>query len=271
MTEHDDWDKGGGALVERRHGDVATVNADDGGGAEQAMQLIRHALEQGIDPEGLQKLVQLRDHMEDREAARAYLSALRDMQAKLRPLAKNSTASIKSNAGSWSYRYTSLDYAEKMLRPLLDAHGFSYTFDCSFDERDVCTVTCYLHHQAGHTRTATFACPVDRTAKQIRPGQQSAVAMTYAKRHALLMVVGASSGEPDDDGAGLGIDRRPLTVEQHRTLKAMLSEFADPEQVEAGMCRYFEVDATENIPAERYEKARMALRAKLNDERRAAR
>lgn len=107
-------------------------------------------------------------------------------------LAKTQTA----NAGQYSYRYATLADALAMARPILASHGLTITQTAETDDRDAIVWTTILHSSGQYVTTRPTRLPAGKTA------QNTGSSITYARRYALMAVLGLAT--EDDDGASAG-------------------------------------------------------------------
>ena len=121
---------------------------------------------------------------------------------------KTKSASIKSDKGSYAYKYTDLADALDGLRKTLGSHGLSFIQVTQLDGETV-TVLTRLLHSSGQWVEGVY--PVCRTGAH----QQMGAALSYARRYALFAMVGIA-GDDDTDGSGaadaVGGSRRPVPV-----------------------------------------------------------
>lgn len=89
--------------------------------------------------------------------------------------------------------YASLQSVRDTVTPVLAKHGLAVTQLLGASEHGPCCET-MLVHKSGEFLASTLALPVDRNNAQ---GYGSA--FSYARRYALMAIVGVV-GEPDDDG-----------------------------------------------------------------------
>ena len=222
--------------------------------AANMSRLLELAVDKNITPEGLEKLVALHERIADRQAAQEFTAALAGFQAACPPIAKTSTAVITQRSGArYSYQYAELDQIANVVRPLLHSRGLVFTWDSSTTDSNV-ECTCTLRHALGHAITAAFSCPVD-TAAKMSGAQKAASALTYAKRQALVQVLGITTAEPDNDAS----NDESCTKEQKAKIEALIQESgADRERFVTYMgC------AIIDIPQRDFHVAVTALEAKL--------
>lgn len=107
----------------------------------------------------------------------------------------------KQAGDKFKFKYATLkDICEK-VKPILDEHGVRYVWRTGHvfrQDKDVFVpVACHLiHAESGEIEISELAMPVARVDPQ---GMGSAV--TYGKRYTLLMALGLTTDEADDDGA----------------------------------------------------------------------
>lgn len=143
--------------------------------------------------------------MNTSEQINELATALAAAQLEMANPEKNKSATIKSEKGSYAYKYADLAEALDGLRKTLGAHGLSIIQVTQLDG-DTLTVITRLMHSSGQWIDSTY--PVCRTGAH----QQMGAALTYARRYALFAMVGIA-GDDDTDGNGaaeaVGGARRP--------------------------------------------------------------
>lgn len=189
------------------------------------LQLMEFAIKQvGVENgaqtvEIMERLVGLKERMEDRQAAADFISAMSEFQSECPEIPKSSKVSIKTNSGiNYSYSYAQIDEIARIVRPVLHKHGFSYSWDSSVTN-DKVTATCKLSHRNGHFETAKFEAPIDSAAK-MNVTQRNAAALTYAKRQSLVQVLGVTTCDQDTDAQSADT----ITDQQAADLQAKMEE-----------------------------------------------
>lgn len=223
--------------------------------------LLDAAVRSGTTPEGLQKMVDLYERMADRAARDRFHEALAAFRAECPSIAKNRTANIAA-AGGNGYGYTFADLAQiaRVADPILSRHGLTYTFDSTVEGGNLVTA-CTLRHVAGHTITSHFTVPVDSRAG-MSPQQKFASASTFARRYALVQVLGLTTCDPDDDGAGEAADAARVTADQVTQIEGWLSETGDADGWRPAMLRAFGAATVADLPADRFDEIVAKLKAK---------
>lgn len=221
------------------------------------------AIEKGITPEGLEKLVALHERMAARSAAQEFAQSMAAFQSECPSIRKESTAQIATRSGgSYSYKFAELDTIARTIQPLMNKHGLSYTWDSTMNGGTL-ECTCTVRHVNGHSVTAKFACPTD-SASAMSNQQKNAAALTYARRQSLIQVLGLTTCDPDTDGAGSAAGSK-ISESQAANIDHVIDEVGVDR---VRFLAYFGVQSLEDIPASRFGEAMRLLeekRKKLKD------
>lgn len=169
-------------------------------GALDAAALLSKAVEAQLPVESMQRLLEMRSELRAEQAAGAFAAALAEFQRDLPPIEKRRTASIVSQKGRFQYRYADLGDIQRAIGAKLAACGLSITFDTE-EHGERLDVVCTVHHIAGHSQSARFPVPVDRSAR-MNAAQQVGAALTYGRRYALTAALGIVTADEDADGQG---------------------------------------------------------------------
>jgi len=176
--------------------------------------MLQAVIEKGIGPENvavLEKLMQLYERVQEREAERAFTQAFNALQADLPQIVASTEI---PNRG----RYEKFEDVMRVVGPLLVKHGFAVSF--SMDAKDGRVLeTCHLRHIGGHSHSNSFAV---RTGKADTETQADCKAATTAKRNALLnalnIVIRQDAFQSEDDaaieGALIGPDKVQFLKEE---------------------------------------------------------
>jgi hypothetical protein len=218
--------------------------------APSMLTLIQMAVDKGVPVETMEKLTALYVQAADRRAREEFAQALADFQAECPPIAKGSLAQIGSK---FSFRYAELDQIAETIRPFLHKRGLSYTWDSETTDKAV-RVKCILRHANGHSIDASFQAPIDARESMSGP-QRVASTLTYARRQALVQVLGITTADPDDDARPAGT----ITDDQAATIQSLIDEVgADREK----FLRFLGASAVSEIRAYDYNRAVKALESK---------
>jgi len=132
------------------------------------------------------------------------LVSLAKAQAGFPDLAKNQTAHIETDKGSYQYSYVDLAALFKLTRPVLNQNGLSVSQSVSTDgqgEGLVVRIETFLFHAAGGYLHNTLILPLVRTGK-MNSIQAVGSVITYGRRYSYESIIGIASQE-DTDARGL--------------------------------------------------------------------
>jgi hypothetical protein len=166
------------------------------------MQMLQIAVSQGADLERIQKLMDLQDRWEAKQALHAFNAALAAFKKNPPVIVKDLMNKQYTNA--W---YTSLGNLVNTTNAALGEHGLSASWQIEQGET-VIAVTCILEHVLGHRRQVRLEGPPDTSGSK-NTLQQIRSTLTYLKGSTFEAVTGIASrvGNQDDDGNGAG--KRP--------------------------------------------------------------
>lgn len=205
--------KPGGAIVARE--EVSPI-AHPG---ELLTAIIGLAKDPDFDVSKLQALMGMQERLEDRQAERAFARALHDAQAEIPSIAKNGTVTLGSGKGS--YAFATWEDMDKVLRPVMDRHGFTLSFDMAMRPGDGggAIITGTLMHSDGHSKSAAIPLALDAG-----PGRNSLQAMgstmSYGRRYVTEMLFNLVRKGVDDDGVSGGA--KFITSEQAAELQELI-------------------------------------------------
>lgn len=225
---------------------------------EQVMALYRLALEQGEAGVGaLEKLIDLQERIQRRSAELEFSRALAEFQTACPAIQKSSTAKIASRTGAgYSFTYADLEEIIGTVRPILSAHGFSFTFDSDTDGKMLKCV-CTLRHSHGHSMTSSFKLPTE-SASGATEQQKVGGALTYAKRQCLVSVLGLALTDPEEAGNGAANVAR-VTEEQAVNLVGLMEDVGVAQDK---FLARFRISAVADLPTALYNEAVRLLEAK---------
>lgn len=162
------------------------------------MQMLQVAVAQGADLERIQKLMDLQDRWEAKQALHAFNAALAAFKKNPPTIVKD--LMNKQYANAW---YTSLGNLVNTTNAALGEHGLSASWQ--IEQGELIAVTCILEHVLGHSRKVRLEGPADTSGSK-NTLQQIRSTLTYLKGSTFEAVTGIASrvGNQDDDGNGAG-------------------------------------------------------------------
>lgn len=169
----------------------------------------------GMAPEAVEKLLAVYRELKADKAEEAYNVAFAAFQADCPEIPRNRAAKfVTSGGGSVNYTYADLEQTMRTIRPVLEAHNLSVSFDDSTVDGSMLTAICRCSHIGGHSCVSRFTVTIESKAG-MSPQQKYGNAETYAHRRALNSRLGLTTGDPDTDGASPA-EPSPLLTEQQR-------------------------------------------------------
>jgi hypothetical protein len=178
----------------------AQMPATTGPILSDAMATLDRALQNKTDPAMVERLYDLIDNIQMREAEKAFTRALVEAQGEMGPI--NADASNPQTRSKYA-TYAALDRA---VRPIYTAHGLAPTFTTEpMTEPDMLLIVGFLCHRDGHIRR--YEIPMPRETKGARGGDvmtrthATGSANTYGKRYLLIDMFNLSIDDDTDGNA----------------------------------------------------------------------
>lgn len=163
-----------------------------------AAELLRIVVEQNQPMEKIEKMLDLQDRWERRQAEKAFNASLakfreqhikvfRSAQVKQGPMAGTTYARLSDFVGSSASALSSV--------------GLSAAWKIVKQEKDWIDVACVIRHCDGHQEETVMGGPVDTSGAK-NPIQARASTVTYLEKYTLKMALGLAEQDDDDDGNG---------------------------------------------------------------------
>jgi hypothetical protein len=214
----------------------------------------RAAADPNTDVEKLERLLNMYERAQDRNARLAYESAFSAMTPQLPTI--DEKGGIKDKSGKVQSTYALWEDINDAIAPILTKHGFTLSFRPGADG-DKVTVTAVLSHIDGHSERATMVLPLDMSgSKNAVQGVGSTT--SYGKRYLainMLNITSRAKQDRDRDGQSAFI-----TDEQISQLQDLLiATGSDPIR----FCAFMKVQQLAQIPADRFDAALSALNKKV--------
>ena len=167
-------------------------------GPKEALSLVlRAATDPTIDVEKSERLMAMYVQMQERESEVAFNDAMARVQAQMRRIATD-----KKNSQTNS-RYATYAQLDRALRPIYTNEGFALSFGTDPSAEGFVNVTCYVTHQAGHTRKYMIPMPADGKGAKgndvMTKTHATGSATQYGMRYLLKMIFNVAIGEDEDD------------------------------------------------------------------------
>jgi len=214
--------------------------------------ITRAAADPNVDIEKMERLWAMKERMDARAAEVAYADAFAEMQLELPAIEERGKAEVN---GSVRYTFAKWEDMNTAIKPVLSKHGFALSFRTDFTNG--ITVIGVLQHRLGHREDTSITLPSDKSGSK-NDVQAIASAVSYGKRYTAGALLNLTSHGEDDDAYSAGKKPR-ITEEQAATLRDMLE--ATKSNVTAFL-GWLKVASIEEIPAQAYQHALAALKAK---------
>jgi hypothetical protein len=173
-------------LIQRESREVAQQQTQQ----TNPMQLVELAINKDADIDKLERLMQMQERWEAREAEKAFNVALSDFQHKCPRIEKRKQAH--------NYKYAPLGDIIEQIKSTLHECGLSYTFQNVHDANGI-SVTCTITHVAGHSKSTSMTVNPDTSGSK-NAIQAIGSAQTYGQRYTLIGALGITTADEDIDG-----------------------------------------------------------------------
>ena len=211
----------------------------------------RLATNEAVDPDKLQKLVDVQMQIMDRNAETEFNAAMSRVQAELPEVLKDA-----KNPQTQS-RYAKHEHIAKAIKPFYTAEGFSAVFSQGQTDTDgYIRVEARLRHSGGHSEPHHLDLPLDKAgiAGKVNKTDLHATAstFTYGRRILTCMMFDVATGD-DTDG---NLPEDCITVDQATVINDLLKE------TKANKAKFLDwagVEKVEDIPASYYDEAKRLL------------
>ncbi len=249
---------------EPRERQLLEVRADEHGNVSPS-QLIMAAIDRGIPPESLEKLVALQERMEARAASKEFAAAVAKFKLECPPIFKSRVVEIeKRDGGKYGYSFAPLEEIVEVIDPHLRNNGLSYKWDRRCEKPGFMTSICTLRHLNGHSETSSFELPTESNNPGMSIQQKYGGAATFADRKTLQAVLGIVAGD-EDKAVTQAIDPTPVTKDQALVIEELLrartkgKPAVKAESIRARFLKYLDVKSIPEIRAADYDVAVAAL------------
>lgn len=223
-------------------------------------QMLQAVIDKGVSAENvgaLEKLVDLFERMEQRNAEKEFASAFVALQSEIPAVAM--TKAVPGNDGRIRYNFAPYEEIMETVRPFLLKHGFTVSFSMSYEDGRI-TQECTLQHTGGHSRKNKFTCRIGKGPPGSSEAQGDGAASTYAKRFALcnaLNIVCEIDEDGKHDAKNVGA---PIAPDKIMFLREQLKEAKGDE---SAFLRFAQVTKFEDIGSNDYPRLLAAVQSKL--------
>ncbi len=241
----------GGEIVSARAGGQAAGDhlhrepAESSGAS--VLSMIQHMVQSDAPMDKLDKLLDLQERVEKREAKKAYDAALAAAQAEFPVIRER--GEIRNRDGKVQSRYPLMEDVQRALVPILGKHGLRMSFDIQ-QPQGVVEVTCIVAHKMGHEERTPLTLPHDDSGSKNRV-QAIGSSISYGQRYTSKARLNwVSETESADDGGQAAGAAPTITAKQYRQLVKLIAEAAASEE---RLLRHVGVESLDLIPQDRWD------------------
>lgn len=233
-------------LIETEEKEVATMQA----------ALLKVVQNPDIDPDRLEKFLNLQIKMEERQAERDFNNAMAKFQEECPVIPE--TGVVKNKDGSVRYTHGELDEMIFIVKPILTKNGLSYSFNTapSGEEGKTDLITT-VKHKNGHSEKHIYTFNSLDDGGSMNTSQRRKSALTYAKRAGLENALGLVTTGIDDD-ARRAVDT-PASTDQIETIKKLMET---TNTAEKRLFSHLKIQSFNDLDAYQAKKAISALKQK---------
>jgi len=221
---------------------------------QSLMQMIYQAAKDpDFDADKMDKIIGMKERMDDREAKKAFNRALVEFKKNPPRIIKNMAVSF----GNTKYSHATIDSVCRQLDPVLFDLGLAFRWNVQAAD-DKVRVVCVLSHVDGYSEESFMQDVGDSSgSKNALQGKGSTI--TYLKRYTLLAALGLAEQGQDDDGLKAHM-KKAVDDEQTAEILALIEK---AETTAKAVCAFFKVGSVPELSNEQYGAAVHMLNAKI--------
>ena len=215
--------------------------------------LINSAIQKGADLEQIEKLLELQFKWEANEARKAYNKAMAEFKSNPPKIDKDKKVGYSTSKGKVGYSHASLYNVVDKITAELSKHGLSASWRT--EQNGQIKVTCRISHSMGHYEETSLSADADTSGSK-NAIQAVGSTITYLERYSLLAITGLATEDQDNDGELVSdkIDENKVSI-----LKKLIE---DLKVDKTKFYKFMSVEKIEDIPVDKFAKAKVALEAK---------
>jgi hypothetical protein len=215
----------------------------------------RAARDPSIDLERMERLLQMQERAQVRQAATSYAEALAAMQGELPVIKERGSIKIGTDATKWQ-KYALWEDINEQIKPVLSKHGFFLSFRTGRED-NVIIVTAVLTHKGGHSESTTMHLPIDATVGK-NAVQAVGSSTSYGKRYTASALLNLTSRGEDNDGNGASV-AACATAQQVQEIEKLLGNNMDKI---VALMKFLGVESLADMTVATYERAKRSIEAK---------
>lgn len=165
-------------------------------------QLLRLAMDKGVDLDRLEKLYALQQQWQADQARMAFTEAMVEFKKNPPEIIKDKHVAFETSKGWTEYDHTTLGCLCDALISSLAAVGISHDWEPNTTDPARISVACILTHSSGHSKRVTMHGPPDNSGGK-NAIQAMSSTVSYLERYTLFAATGVAPID-DDDGRAAG-------------------------------------------------------------------
>lgn len=178
------------------------------------MQVIeRAATNPEVDIVKLEKLLDMHERIQGKNAEVAFNSAMAEMQSEI--------PSIAERGQGHNIKYATLEDIIDVVRPIMNKYGFAVSFEVD-NKSNFMTVTGVLMHRAGHSMRTSMTLPFDNSGSK-NAVQAIGSSVSYGKRYVICAMLNIATRKEDDNGYA-AVPVAKVTAIQAQSIYSLLEQ-----------------------------------------------
>ena len=228
----------------------------------------RLAGNEAVDPDKLQKIVDVQMQVMDRNAEIEFNTAMARVQSKLPEVY------AKSYNPQTNSRYAKIEHIAKVIKPIYTAEGFSTTFSQGKPVTSgYMAVDGELRHMGGYKRAYWLELPPDDKGIKgtvNKTGLHAAGStFTYGRRYLTCLMFDVATGDDTDAVMGDSTPQAKLISDkqasQIRDMLIVLQDANVPTADEETFCAWAKIDNIESMPSHKFARCMKNLKEKVDN------
>lgn len=225
-------------------------------GITNPLVLISAAIDKGISPDDLGKLLDLQERWEKNRAAETFAQAITAFQTKMPAIVKGNP--VRNKHGEIMYHFADFADIMEVAQPILNECGIVITFSTE-QAGTLMATTCHVR-VGTHVEHATVTIPTPQI-PNANGSQMAGGALSYGQRYSFKAALNIRIRGDDNDGR---TEPTKITPDQIGTINDLLEECrkAGKEVNFPGFLAYLAVENLDELLAADFDKAVAALKQK---------
>lgn len=227
------------------------ITIQEGESMESA--LIEIVKRKDIDPDRLEKFLELQIKMEDRQAKKNFYDALAGFQQDCPVIPKNKNVNFKSV----DYNYAPLDEIVRIIKKPMGKYRLAFSFNTKSKSEKIGLLLTKITHGDGHSEISEIEYDIIHDDQRMNNSQRRKSSITYMKRAGLENALGIVTANEDDDAQGA--NDQGISKDQIILIEGLIPQ-ANTTQVK--FLKYLKVENFEDLSCYEAKKAINALKGK---------